>query len=251
MTPDNPTLAGINIMDVIVTTTENPWFGWAKSFVARQPQARTLVKMTPGQSIERTRDILVGAITTAGAGGTVILSVGHGTAVDGSSVDGMCEIAPGGTFKLVGLNGVGTVSVFYDVPKFAGQKSDMEFDLANNPNSPRLTKWKVYQSIGAKFKSVRPRRVILLTCRVGNATDFVKKIANDWGVVVGAYRKRIASNEDVVITPGKASKSFFYLFLEGEKYPVLGPNGAEANIIAQQELPYRPGQQILVGPPLP
>ncbi|MBP0580444.1 hypothetical protein J8I29_14060 [Labrys sp. LIt4] len=241
-------------MDVIVTTTENPWFGWAKSYVAHQPQARALVKMTAGQSMAQTRDILKSAISKAGADGTVIISVGHGTALDGSTVDGMCEIAPGGTFKLVGLNGAEsphTVNVFYDRPRFAGQKSDMDYDIANNPSSDRLARWKIYQEIGAHFKAIKPYRMVLLTCRVGNASDFLKKIANDWGVVVRAYTKRVASNEDVVTDPGKPPKSFFYLFLEGEKYPDEGPNGAELNIIAQQELPYRPSYQISVGPPLP
>jgi hypothetical protein len=240
-------------MDVIVTEKANPWFGWAKQWVAAQPQARALVEMSTGQSLEKTRDILINAITKAGADGRIVLSVGHGVAVEGSSVDGMCQLAPGGTFKLVGLNGVegpDSVNVFYDIPKFAGQKSDMESDLANNPNSSRLARWRVYQSIGATFKSIKPYRVVLLTCRVGNATDFIKKIANDWGVVIDAYTKRVASLEDVVTTPGKPQKSFFYLFLQGEKYPDEGPNGAEVNVVAQQQLPYRPSYQMSVGPPL-
>ena len=73
----------------------------------------------------------------------------------------------------------------------------MDHDLKNNPSSPRLARWRIYEEISRAFKAASVRAVVLLTCRVGSATEFLRKVANDWGVIVRAYRQRVALTEDV------------------------------------------------------
>ena len=47
--------------------------------------------------------------------------------------------------------------------------------------------------------------MIFFTCKVGNATDFLRKMANDWDVVLGAYQKRVACSDHIYSFPGKPS----------------------------------------------
>ena len=124
--------------------------------------------------------------------------------------------------------------------------SDLEFDLQNNPTSQRLAHWRVYQEIANAFKTTKPLEFILLTCKVGNATEFLRKVANDWGVVITAYRQRVVLTEDVV-TVGKRFTHHYYLHLEND--PPLNKPAADM-VIYEEELPYRPADTFRVGPPL-
>jgi hypothetical protein len=147
--------------------------------------------------------------------------------------------------------GATIINVFYDVPAFPGQPSDLEHDTKNNPGSQRLKDWALYQDIGRAMRRTKPFRIVLLTCRVGNATEFLRKIANDWDVVIGAYTRRVACTEDTYSQPGKRSITTSYVHLEGEVFPKSSPGGADDNAIASEELPYRPSQSVWIGPPLP
>lgn len=246
-------------MDVILTTTEQGWFRWAGQYTKRQPAARRSVSMAPGTSATAAKDTIIKAVNAAGTGGRLIFSVGHGASLDGAPDGGLCELAPGGMLVLTGrgispahprANAV-IVDVFYDRPANPGQPSDMEHDRKNNPNSQRLKNWQLYQEIAGAMRSVKPYRVVLYTCRVGGATEFLRKIANDWGVVMGAYTKRVACTEDTYSEPGKRPVTTSYIHLEGEVYPQQTPDGAAANVIAAEEVLYRPNQSVWIGPPLP
>jgi hypothetical protein len=246
-------------MDVIFTTTEQGWFRWAGQYVKRQPTGRRTVSIPPGTTAKATRDALINALNTAGAGGRLVISVGHGTFIAGQPADGLCELSPGGKLVLVGRNiqphnpppGATIVNVFYDVPAFSGQPSDLDHDTKNNPNSQRLKDWALYQDIAKAVRRTRPFRIVLLTCRVGSATEFLRKIANDWDVVIGAYTRRVACTEDTYSQPGQRSVTTSYVHLEGEVYPKSSSSGGDDNAIASEELPYRPSQSVWIGPPLP
>ena len=246
-------------MDVILTTTEQGWFRWANQYVKRQSTGRKSVPMIPGIGARAAKDTIINAVNAAGAGGRLVVSVGHGSFIAGQPADGLCELAPGGMLCLVGRNirpkhpspAATVINIFYDVPAFPGQPSDLENDTKNNPSSQRLRDWALYQDIGRTVRNVKPFRVVLLTCRVGGATEFLRKIANDWGVVVGAYTKRVACTEDVFTVPGKAAVTTSYVHLEGEIFPKSTPAGADDNIIASEELPFRPMESVWIGPPLP
>ena len=150
--------------------------------------------------------------------------------------------------RIGGFNVVGSfVDVFYDVNLLGPPSiSDMENDLKNNPQSPRLARWRVYQNISAAFKNAHLREVALLTCRVGNATEFLRKVANDWGLVVRAYRQRVALTEDVTTVGKKVTRRFF---MHLENNPPAGKSAADL-IIMEEEIPFSPPDTFLVGPPL-
>jgi len=236
--------------DVILSESSGNFAAWTNKFRARQPQGRVALfepdNQTPAEAAKR----MIEAIKRAGTGGTLIVSVGHGsTSTGGNTGEGTCELAPKGHFKLVGRNGVnGFVNVFYDAPTGPNGQSDLDFDLKNNPKSPKLANFRVYKSICDQFKATKLLRVILLTCNVGNSDEFVRKIANDWGTVVFAYKKRVVCTRVALTTPRKPTSIRFFMHLEGENVPF--PT-AEENVIAQEEIPLRPSQTVRIGPPLP
>lgn len=245
-------------MHVVLTTTEQGWLRWAQQYVKRQPQARKFISVAPGLNPTAAKDELIKAIKLAGTDGMLAISVGHGASVDGASAEGIVELSPGGTLVLVGRNvrpahsptGAAVIDVFYDTRADPTQPSDFEFDTKNNPQAQRLKNWHFYQDICKAMKDTKPYRVVFLTCRVGNATEFLRKIANDWGVVINAYTKRVACTEDVYTFGGK-SVTTSYVHLQGEVYPSQAANGGDSNVIAAEELPYRPANNISIGPPLP
>lgn len=245
-------------MDVIFTTTEREWFRWSKQYVKRQSTLRRSVEIAPNTGGRVAKDKIINAINMAGPGGRLIISVGHGKSLDNQPADGLCELAPGGMLVLVSHEvrpakprpGATIIDVFYDT-RFGGQPSDLENDTKNHPDSQNLKDWILYQEIGSAMRRIRPFRVVFLTCRIGNATEFLRKIANDWGVVINAYTKKVACTEDEFSQPGKRTIITSYVYLEGENFPISAPGGAEANVIASEELPYRPGNSVSIGPPLP
>src|SRR5262249_72669 len=155
---------------------------WGDRFVKRQPLRRQQLTIGPLPSVSDAKDAVVNSIRAAGAGGTVIINVGHG-AGGGTfqAPEGLFDLAPGGVMRVGGHRAAGIlVDVCYDVAVGGPPAiSDMENDLKNNPSSPRLAHWRIYQEIAQTFKATGTREVILLTCRVGNATEFLRKVAND------------------------------------------------------------------------
>jgi hypothetical protein len=235
-------------MDVVLSVSAGGWNLWGERFVKRQPLSRVQRLIAPGVTAEAAKLTIIQAVNAAGAGGRVIMNVGHG-AGGGPLLptEGSFEMAPGGKLR-IGGRGVANcfVDVFYDVKPSAVGLSDLEFDLKNNPTSQRLAHWQLYQEIAAAFKKVKPRELILLTCRVGNATEFLRKVANDWGIVITAYRQRVALTEDVVTSSGKITRHF-YLHLENDN-PFT--KSAADLVIYEEEIPRSPKDTFRVGPPL-
>jgi hypothetical protein len=229
---------------------------WGSQYVARQPQARRQVLIDKAPSVQSTKAKILETIDAAGGGGTVVLNVGHGVAVDNSTTDGVVDLAPNKAMRLGGLNNHGPDifhNVFYDVaPQVVGGMSDLQSDLKFNPTSQRLKNFRVYQEIGDRFKSVKPRQVVFLTCRIGNATDFVRKIANDWQVVCVAYTRRVVLIQFSVVgklAPGQR-KLRTQITLQGRE-PSTDPGApAEPIMLAEEELPFFPSDTIRIGPPL-
>ncbi|RYY76233.1 MAG: hypothetical protein EOO52_01570 [Gammaproteobacteria bacterium] len=235
-------------MDVVLSVSAGGWNRWGERFVKRQPLSRIQHLIPAAVTAEAAKLAIIKAVTAAGAGGRVIMNVGHG-AGGGPLLptEGSFEMAPGGTLR-IGGRGVQNcfVDVFYDVKPSAVALSDLEFDQKNNPTSQRLAHWQLYQEIAAAFKKTKPRELILLTCRVGNATEFLRKVANDWGVVITAYRQRVALTEDVVTSAGKITRHF-YLHLENDN--PLTKLAADL-VIYEEEIPLSSKDTFRVGPPL-
>jgi hypothetical protein len=226
---------------VVVTETNAPWFAWAgKDQFLLWPFAAQ-VAMQNGITLDGAATKLEQAAKLAGAGGAVILSVGHGglaSTGDGRTDEGFFDLAPSG-FRVAGANAVLTgqtgsgkaaqVSVFYDrVPTFSGgviAKSPKQEDEAraqsSNPNvsgpaRTRLAHWDRYLKIGEAFKNNGVGALILLTCKVGLATDFLKRARTQLGVPIGAYKRRVVGNTVDYFLGPQLVASRTRIFLEGD-----------------------------------
>jgi hypothetical protein len=133
---------------------------------------------------------------TAASGGLLILSVGHGVCLNQD--EGATDLAPHGAMRVTGKNskGVSFISVFYDL-KLPNQLSDKEFDEQNHTpaGETRLKNWALYQDLCAAFVSGHLVGVLLLTCKVGGATGFLKRIASQWKTPIIAYKQQVAAIE--------------------------------------------------------
>jgi hypothetical protein len=238
--------------EVVLSVTTEGWNLWGDRFVKRQPLRRQQHTIGPLPSVIDAKLAVVHAIRAAGAGGKVIFNVGHGSGGGAlQPIEGAFELAPGGVMKIGGHGVAGTfVDVFYDVaPGGPPAISDMENDLKYNPTSPRLARWHIFQEIAQTFKSTGTREVILLTCRLGNATEFLRKVANDWGVTILAFRQRVALSEDVTTAGRQITRR---LFMHLENNPLVGKPAVDL-IIMEEETPDKlapPGDIFRVGPPL-
>ena len=236
-------------MDVVLSVTADGWDEWGKKFVKRQPQARVQQTIGRHPTVEQAKAAILKAIATAGTDGRVIINVGHGAGGGQSpTTEGSFELAPGGAMKIVGRNVKnGFVDVFYDV-NLSGPPSisNLENDQKYNSKSQRLAHWKIYQEISNAFKDAKLREVALLTCRVGGSTEFLRKVANDWGVVIRAYRQRVVLEEDVTRVGQHVTRRFF-MHLENNR--VTGKPASDL-ILMEEQIPFAPADTFLVGPPL-
>ncbi|MEP6653700.1 MAG: hypothetical protein ABJA82_10095 [Myxococcales bacterium] len=236
-------------MDVVLSVTADGWDKWGEKFVKRQPHSRVQQTIGPHPTADQTKTAILRAIATAGSGGRVIINVGHGAGGGQlQPTQGSFELAPGGAMRIVGRDVQGGfVDVFYDV-NLTGPPSvsDLDNDLKNNPQSARLARFRMYQQISQAFKNAHLREVVLLTCRVGSATEFLRKVANDWGVVVRSYRQRVELTEDIT-TVGRQATHRFFMHLQS--HPPAGKPAHEL-IVMEEEIPFAPGDTFLVGPPL-
>jgi hypothetical protein len=231
---------------VVLSVTDGKWQRWGNQFVADQPRSRKHLLIGQHPTVHAARDIIIHAVRLAGRDGTLIFNVGHGSGPVSSQYDGSAEIAPNGVMQLVGWNSAtppGFVDVFYDVsvtgpPALSGLASDRQI----NPHSPRLANWAVYKQISDAFKQTRLHRVVFVSCKIGTATDFVRKIASDWGVVIQAYKLRV----EVDSSPRRGSHNASIVYLSNAPPPYA----TAAQVIAhEKELPFSPADTALIGPP--
>jgi hypothetical protein len=219
---------------------------WAAQFVAADPQNRKSVGISGSLGPEQVRSTIVQAAAHVTGDHELVFAVGHGGAL--SMDEGTVDLAPQKKFRLSRGNKPGVyLDPFYDfvfphdgvVPM-----SDKRFDENQVATSPpalgahaRLQHWAVYASIGTAMRANNIYRVTFLTCRVGNAVDFIKKISHDWGTLVKAYRRFVVYQLD-------GSSGHVRAFLEGDD-PGKGTNVK----LGETELPQQ--DFVTVGPPLP
>lgn len=241
-------------MDVIISEKDGIADRWGDDYFKRrtdpsapagQKQPKRHFLLTKASSLDVVVKTITDAIAAAGPTGTLIFNVGHGAAGAGNALDGTVDLAPGSKLKLGGANNTNVfVNVFYDVnlsgPNgFSGMDNDKKFNADTQAGKQRLQNWATYQRICQAFKAGGLYKVVFLTCNVGNSTEFLRKIANDWGTVIEAYKKR------VVLDPQQNGRTRMHL--EGDA-PGFGTN-VEA---AEENLPLATGSNSFrVGPPIP
>ena len=234
---------------VLFSVADGEWNVWGERFVKRQPLQRVQQLIAPAASTAVVKSAVINAARSAGRHGVLIISVGHGGAVSGSVHEGLFELGPNRSMTIAGGLVAGRfVDVFYNVRRVPSQPSDLENDLKNNPQSSVLKNFRVYEEISAAIKGVGLQRVVLLTCRVGNATEFLRKVANDWGTVIQGYRKKVGIQQLVGTGNLVGTKPIRIVFLEGSASTPASP--ASQIVIQEEEIPFDPNQTFLVGPPL-
>ncbi|HZS62604.1 MAG TPA: hypothetical protein VFA43_25315 [Gemmatimonadaceae bacterium] len=218
---------------------------WAAQFVAADSQNRKSVGISGSLSAEQVRNTIMQAAAIRSAGNELVFAVGHGGVAQFPD-EGTVDLAPAKRFRLARGNKPGVyVDPFYDfVFPHAGvvPMSDKRFDESQVQSSPpalgahsRLQHWSVYASIGTAMKANKIHKVTFLTCRVGNALDFIKKIALDWGTLVKAYTRFVVYQQ--IGSTGRVRA-----FLEGDD-PGKGTNVAQGETdLPQQDF-------VTVGPP--
>src|SRR5262249_32519889 len=130
----------------------------------------------------------------AGSGGIVIINAGHGIpSATGVQDDGRLDLAPHQRFMLGGRNDVLVgktgdpkkpkmhTSAFYDEepgpPGLSMKHEDERLNQGTPGAKQRLANWAAYESICNSFKAKRLHGIVLLTCRMGQSSGFLKKVA--------------------------------------------------------------------------
>ena len=222
---------------------------WSAQFVSADRLNRRSVPMNGALSRAQLRDVIKNAAALAGrtAGNELIFAVGHGGALQGTAA-GTVDLAPAQKMRLSRSTAANIfVDPFYDfvfshpgvTKPMSDKDQDQKWVSQNAPQKAaaqdRLARWAMYESIGSAIKTNNIYRVVLLTCNVGNAVDFVKKIALDWKVLVRAYTRFVLFSLDP-----KTGKS--RVFLQGDQ-PGMGTNTSAG----ETQLPQV--DFITVGPP--
>jgi len=181
------------------------------------------VEMAAKETVDSAATKIENAATLAGRGGVVFLSVGHGIPViapGGGTADGMFQLAPSG-FNVVGKNGfdsqvkkgLAQVSVFYDLRPRPNSLSDKENDENNAKNGSakakkRLADFNRFAKMGMSLKATGIAGIVLVTCRIGKATEMMNNARRLMGVPLMAYGRRVS-----ISNIRKGSERFF---LEGD-----------------------------------
>jgi hypothetical protein len=232
-------------------TDKDNWDKWGERYVKRQPLQRTQITIESKPSLVIAKAKILQTIKAAGAEGTVVFNVGHGGIFGRgqSPRQGTVEIAPGGVMTIAGDGAKGFVDVFYDETRRGPKNTtQLEDDLRLSPDSPRLVNFGIYQEIARAFKTTGVRKVIFLSCNIGNSSEMLKKIARDWHVIVQTYTGKIEI--DTIKTFNGANKlvnTSTMMFTQNNPPPY---GSAADTIFHEEEIPFEPTQTVIFGPPL-
>jgi hypothetical protein len=222
--------SGIQTPRTIIVTETNPdSVLWAQQVVGNcQKMLRLSAPVMPasietvpnGKTPAQIAEIYKRVAPQAGAGGCIIISVGHGGASpQGDPEVGLVDLGPSNAFKVAGRNTllVGEefrgkrkpitippnmkpddidffhTEVFYADPKPPPLRSRKQDDESSGSDGAkaRLANWKAYEDICGAFKQAQIGLVVLLTCVVGKAPGMLRKMASQWGCDIFAYKRLI------------------------------------------------------------
>jgi peptidoglycan hydrolase-like protein with peptidoglycan-binding domain len=211
---------------VILTEPDADSVRWAQQVVAftqKLPSSAPvmpamMVKVDKGKTPAEIAAIYKTAASQAGAGGCIVISVGHGgKSPQGDPDVGLVDLGPNNSFKVAGRNNwlVGEwnqgvqapltippdlkdppyfhTEPFYADPKPKPRQSRKEDDeQSGSPGAKvRLANWQAYQDICAALQSQKLGCVALITCVVGNAPGMLRKMAQQWGCGIWAYKRLV------------------------------------------------------------
>ena len=171
--------------EVVLTSKDKGWYAWAQQFAHSNREGRAIEAF---KSLAPDQAEIIRAYTAAAqraGGGMLIVSAGHG---GGSrSGGGAVDLAPGHRLLL-------SAGHFAHSPSFLQAK-----DRATLRN---------FKRIGAILKKAEVKKVLFISCYVGNSHDFLQEIADDWHVSAIGYTKLVLC----MTGDGKP-----YVFLQGNQ----------------------------------
>lgn len=251
-------------MDIVVSSDERDWLGWARQYAAADPAQRAVIESSSRGTLAAIRrqslEAILQAAGQAGNGGRVIFCVGHGAASDTDDRIGFIDLAPRSALRVTQDHvlfwesqyresdarliaeaeqaGTSRCRRFRRAGSIDRIPADQQFQALACSAAPtsreRMEVRAAYEAIGAALRRARAAEAVFVTCRVGRAQTFVDRIAADWGVTVVAYRERVAAVRD-----------------EGDQYRIYiatdQPGQGTNTDRARTELPNR--QAYRAGPP--
>jgi len=185
----------------MVILSEGGDFGkWASQVKAAHGNNAEVI-LAPRNSTAEANVAAIKRAIAAANGGLVILSVGHGVCLNQD--EGALDLAPDAVMRVTGKNSSGDpkrfVTVFYDTPppqdpgitRFSDKEND---ETKRTPEgNERLRRFETYKDLCNAFANGNVLAVLLLTCRIGGATGFLKKLASQWKKPVIAYKDQVAA----------------------------------------------------------
>jgi hypothetical protein len=164
---------------------------WAR----RVQEANSFLTNRPSPVNVRPEDIvsfLKQTISDAGNGGLLIFAVGHGSITPGYPAMGAFDLADNAAMRIGGKGSNRDPAVFQDVfyadPDFPRSEKENDEDTHPDGWQGRLDRWSMYQDLSNTFANGGLAMVVLLTCRIGSSTDFLKKVASQWKTPILAYK---------------------------------------------------------------
>lgn len=257
---------------IVLSESSGNFRHWATQFVNADPNDRGVVEIDPRhihrtpsatQRMEYVNTYYGNAARRAGRNGVVIVSLGHGGASDTDTTIGMVNLLPNNALRVqseqLRYGGSdeeqGDVSVLSRAPERRTCRSLLRrFDLDDSTRRPvppedhtinymdcrgaqaarpRQEFQAALARIGELLQVNNVREVVLLTCRVGSAVNYIDRLANNWGVNILAYQKRVAANSD------DAAQNPYHIYLLGDEqrlYRQELPNHSGYRAIPSQRL---------------
>ncbi len=241
---------------VIVTETSGNFFTWAKNIKKTLGSiGADIVEIPNGSTATTVTSRLKLAAQKAGPRGILVLSVGHGVIIgDLSDEEGFFDLGPAGSFRLGGQNAMlpgdppprppakphpVRTSAFYDfrLPNkilkggFEPSRKDQDEASGSPTARVRLNNFKQYMDISDTFKNTGLACVVLLTCKVGAASGFIKRVRQQWGTPIVGYNRRVVAQEQ---DSGRVR-----VFLEGD-----APGTGTHNVLGEFFVPLGAGTVV-------
>lgn len=191
---------------------EEQSYQWAQQWVAADPTNRHLIEVCvtqqqirddPTAVRRRVRDEFNVAVQTAGSGGNVILSVGHGGAHDADI--GFLDFGPSRIFRIddeivnysphqreSDRRTVAAQNLSPDITRTELQNEPQQYSPDVIDAVDRLERARFYEGICRRFpRNIHLNKIIFLTCNVGQSSNFVQQMSNDLGVDIDAPTVRV------------------------------------------------------------
>lgn len=170
---------------------------WARQLVAAHRPSVAAFTSPRNGTPEANVQVIKQAIAAANHG-LVIFSVGHGIVTQGFKDQGGFDCADDKKLRLGGKGSAADpatfVDVFYDDKPPAGETlkfSPRETDerVGGAGAAQRLKNWAIYLDLCKAFVDGGVAGVLLLTCNVGGATGFLRKVASQWKTTIIGYNE--------------------------------------------------------------